>query len=122
MKILVDKKGDSTVGIIVNEEDFRINTLQDALSLIATIQEAADTQKAILFQDQLPVGFFDLSTGIAEEILQRYASYGFILAIVGDYTPYDSQSLQNFMKKSAQANQCFFASNVMEALDLLHAV
>ena len=55
--------------------------------------------------------FFRLHTGLAGEILQKFSTYGFKLAIVGDFSKYKSISLQDFIHESNQGNRVFFVEN-----------
>ena len=41
--------------------------------------------------------FFDLKTRLAGEILQKFINYHMKIAIVGDFSVYSSQSLQDFI-------------------------
>lgn len=63
-----------------------INETQDALDLMANAGYM-NSHKIIINEDQIVPGFFDLKTGIAGEILQKFSTYNIQLAIAGDFQP-----------------------------------
>lgn len=120
MNILIDQNGESKVAIIINDETYRMKNVQDALDLMSTVNYEAGAHKAVLFKDQMPPDFFNLKSGIAGEILQKYTNYQFQIAIVGDYSKYKSKSLQDFIRESNKGNQVFFVPDLVHALEALH--
>ena len=119
MQIMIDKKDLSRVAIIIND-GWQIETLQDALDLMATVKYEGEAYKAVLFQDQFPPEFFDLRTGFAGEILQKFTNYQFQIAIVGDFSQYESKSLKDFIYESNQGHQVYFAPDLITALAAMH--
>ena len=73
----------------------------------------------ILKKELLADAFFDLSSRIAGEILQKVSNYGMKLAIVGDFTKYASKSLRDFIYESNNTGQVVFVATVEQALDRL---
>jgi hypothetical protein len=73
-----------------------ISTPQDFLDMAGNIP----TRTIILRKELLAETFFDLSSRIAGEILQKVSNYGMRLAIVGDFTIYLSKSLRDFIYES----------------------
>jgi Domain of unknown function (DUF4180) len=73
--------------------------------------------KAVIYQDTLLPEFFDLTTGIAGEILQKCSTYRILLAIVGNFSHYQSRSLANFIFESNKGRQVSFVGSLQEALD-----
>jgi hypothetical protein len=67
----------------------------------------------------LPPAFFDLKTGLAGEMLQKFSNYRVQLAIVGDFSAYPGRSLQDFMRESNQRGQVVFADSREAALQRL---
>lgn len=63
--------------------------------------------------------FFDLSTGIAGEILQKWVDYGGRIAIYGDFSPYAGRALDAFMRESNRGSAVSFVSTCEEAVDRL---
>ena len=84
-----------------------IRTPQDALDLIGNAGYQG-ARGVVLQAAQFAPGFFDLRTGLAGEVLQKFSNYGLRLAIVGDFAGYDSKALQDFIRESnRQGRVCF---------------
>ncbi|WP_181152842.1 DUF4180 domain-containing protein [Paenibacillus sp. AR247] len=82
----------------IHEQDgSKVAVLDDPHAVIADVQTALDLMagigwdpsgpchKLLLNQSNLPDAFFELKTGLAGEILQKYRTYHFKIAIVGDF-------------------------------------
>ena len=97
-----------------------INEPQDALDLMATIMHLHDCNKLVISESSITKSFFDLKTGIAGETLQKFSNYQTKLAIVGDFSNYNSKSLRDLIFESNKGSQVFFLSNEEEAIERLH--
>ncbi len=97
-----------------------IETAQDGLDVLgnAYYQEAA---KVIVHEHQLSPDFFDLKTGLAGEILQKFSNYRVRLAIVGDFSKYTGNSITSFIFESNKQGHINFVESVSVALDCLSA-
>jgi hypothetical protein len=95
-----------------------IKETQDALDLMAncTYQGA---RKIMIRTLHLAPEFFDLKTGMAGEILQKFSNYNVELAIVGDFSKYTSKSLQDFILESNRMGRIHFVSTREEAKNRL---
>jgi len=91
---------------------------QDALDLMA---EAGylNSYKIIIKETQVTPDFFDLKTGIAGEILQKFSTYNVQLAIIGDFSKYNSKSLRDFKFESNKHGRINFVSSFEEAIEKL---
>jgi len=91
-----------------------IRTPQDALDLIgnAGYQGASGI---VLQAAQLAPEFFDLRTGLAGEVLQKFSNYDMRLAIVGDFAGYNSKALQDFIRESNRQGRVRFVGSEAEA-------
>ncbi|REE68041.1 uncharacterized protein DUF4180 [Paenibacillus taihuensis] len=122
MNITVNQKGSSNVAIIESDEVV-IGSVQDALDLMATIQYNHDgCYKLLLHKSAIAESFFDLSTKLAGDILQKFTNYKVNLAIVGDFSGYGSKSLKDFIYESNHGKQFFFLPDEQAALAALHNV
>ncbi|WP_132946490.1 DUF4180 domain-containing protein [Tumebacillus sp. BK434] len=119
MKITVDQTGSSKVALI-ESGDLVISTVQDALDLMATVHYEAETDKILIPKANIAESFFDLSTKLAGEILQKYTNYRVKIAIVGDFAGYESKSLKSFIYECNQGKQVFFVPDRETALRALH--
>lgn len=92
-----------------------INEVQDALDLMADVSYNG-CDRLIVYDHNLNKDFFDLKTKPAGEILQKFSNYKFKLAIVGDFSKYESKSLRDFIRESNRGNMIYFAENLQSAL------
>jgi hypothetical protein len=60
--------------------------------------------------------FFDLSTKIAGEILQKFINYRKKIAIIGDFSIYTSKSLKDFIYECNKGKDIFFLINEKQAI------
>jgi len=98
-------------------EGIILSDLESALDLIADYgYNGADAM--IIGNDNIAPEFFDLSTRIAGEILQKYTQYGMRLAITGDFGNVESKSLRDFIRESNKQGRILFVSSVEEALGM----
>ncbi len=95
-------------GLIVARE-------RDAITLLEELYGSGAT-KIILHRENLAPAFFDLSSRLAGEILQKLTQYGIAVAIVGDFSQEPSKALQAFIYESNRGNQVYFTPSVAEAL------
>lgn len=101
--------GTITADEIVAEEVV-IRNVQDALDLMAS----ASSDHLILHEYNFERDFFDLSTRIAGEILQKFTNYRVKLAIIGDFTKFKSKSLKDFIYESNKRGDYLFVGSIEE--------
>jgi hypothetical protein len=73
----------------------------------------------IVHKESIDETFFDLRSGLAGDMLQKVVNYRLRLAIVGDFSTYESKSLKAFIYESNKSNTIVFVSTVEEALKKL---
>ena len=95
-----------------------IQETQDALDLLAEASYL-NSHKIIIKEDQVTPAFFELKSGIAGEILQKFSTYNVQLAIIGDFSKYTSKSLRDFMFESNIFGRINFVSSFEEAKEKL---
>lgn len=91
---------------------------QDILDVIGELW-GREVDSLVLHERNVAPEFFDLSTGLAGEILQKCVGYGLRFALVGDFSRYPSESLQAFIRESNRGGRIRFADTVDEALEAL---
>jgi hypothetical protein len=64
--------------------------------------------------------FFDLKSGMAGEILQKFSNYRMKLAIIGDFTDITSKSLKDFIRESNRRGIINFMDTAGHAMDLFN--
>jgi len=106
-----------TIAEIVSGEVV-LSTPQDALDLFSNFYPE-HVDGVVVHEHNLSPAFFQLRTRVAGEILQKFVNYGVKLAIVGDFSRYDSKALADFIYESNQGRHFFFAATHAEALSRL---
>ncbi|MDR1583243.1 MAG: DUF4180 domain-containing protein [Prevotellaceae bacterium] len=64
--------------------------------------------------------FFNLSTGIAGEILQKFSNYNMRMAIIGDFENVNSKSLNDFIYESNKIKRIIFVKTIEEAVKIFN--
>ena len=96
-----------------------LRTEQDALDRIGEISYVHQADRVVIPAEALDPAFFQLRSGLAGAILQKFVNYGVRVAIVGDFLGYTSKALQDFIRESNQWKQVYFAATEEEALQKL---
>ncbi len=91
-----------------------VGTIQDALNLMADVNYQGVPNMIIHEKNMVP-DFFDLKTGLAGEILQKFSNYSMKLAVVGNFEKYQSRNLHAFIIESNRGNRIFFVPDVQTA-------
>ena len=84
-----------------------------------TISYETGENRFIISKDNLTEDFFNLSNKIAGNILQKAINYKMKLAIIGDFSNYNSTALKDFIYECNGGNDIFFVENELKALSLL---
>jgi hypothetical protein len=102
----------------VTSVDAPIRTRQDALVIVSDVDNPELAGVAVDEQCFHP-DFFNLKTGLAGEILQMFTNYQIKVAIIGDFSQYQSGSLHDLILECNRGRQVFFVSSVDEAAEYL---
>ena len=105
----------------VIDKDLVISTTDEALDLMVNIYYS-DCSRIIIFEENLHPDFFNLSTMLAGDILQKISNYRMKLAIVFDESKYTSKSLRDFVNECNRGRQVFFVKDKEEAIRKLSGV
>lgn len=113
------------MNIQINEENIaelisdevELSKAQDAVDLMAKC--GFEARKLIIYEKNITPSFFDLKTGIAGEILQKFVNYNFKIAIIGDYSKYQSSVLKDFIYESNKQGEINFVESLEEAKERL---
>lgn len=117
MKIETHNLKDSKIAEVI-AHNLVINNTDDGLSLLGNLYyEGFDS--IIIHEKNITPDFFDLKNGIAGEVLQKFSNYRVRLAIVGDFSKYESKSMQDFIYESNKGKQINFVNTLAEALAVL---
>ncbi len=107
--------------IAVAEPDLLLGGVPDLLDLMASAFYLGHADGILLRKENLPEQFFDLKSGFAGEMLQKFSNYRRKLAIVGDFSMYTSKSLKDFIYESNKGSQICFKPDLDSALEAITA-
>jgi hypothetical protein len=115
--ILHEVNGSAVVEVV--SDKIIIQSEQDALDIMVNVSYQHHCRNIILHKENIHQDFFQLKTGLAGNILQKFVNYSVRLAIVGDFTVYKSKSLNDFIRESNKGSQIFFCNDLDAALKAL---
>jgi hypothetical protein len=116
MEMTINKK--NNIAYVETKEQI-IYDVQSALDLMATVSYEYGCHAMLINKSAIVEDFFDLSTCLAGEIVQKYVNYGMKLAIVGDFSKYSSKALQDYIYECNKGKDIFFVSSEEEGNQLL---
>lgn len=92
-----------------------INTIEDGLNLIGDLYYQG-FDRIIIYEINMSPLFFDLKSGFAGELLQKFTNYRMQLTIIGDFSNYPSKSFQDFIYESNKGKQIGFLPTLSSAV------
>lgn len=95
-----------------------ISSATEMLDLLGDISFSG-CSRVIIHSGSFTPEFYDLRTGVAGEILQKFSNYRMQLAIVGDFSHLTSKSWRDFIRESNRGRTVSFQPTVEEALSSL---
>lgn len=101
------------------EDDVLIRDEQLMLDMLMTIAYETGLSRVIIYKENLTEDFFDLSNKIAGNILQKVINYNMKLAIIGEFSNYDSKALRDFIYECNSGKDIFFVEDEDSAVKLL---
>lgn len=114
MKIEIHEHHNTRIAEVISDQ-LVIRSIQDGLDLLGDLYYQ-EVGKIILHQKNIAPDFFDLKTGIAGEILQKFSNYRMPVAIIGDFSNVQSKSLQDFIRESNKGKWVNFVESMEEAI------
>ena len=72
--------------------------------------------RILIYDKNIIPDFFDLKTKIAGDILQKFAQYRMGITIIGDFSKYNSERLNEFIFESNKGKRINFIRNLTEAI------
>jgi len=104
---------------LIESDELVLTYVQSALDLMATVKYETGCSRMALNKAAISEDFFKLSTCIAGEILQKFINYHVKVAIIGDFSMYNSKALKDFIYESNNGKDIFFVFNEDEAIEKL---
>lgn len=121
MNLTVKEKNGTQVVVLFSQEPMLCD-VQSALDVMLSASYETDCNRLVINKEAICEDFFDLSTRLAGEILQKFVTYQIKFAIYGDFSQYTSKALRDFIYESNQGTHVFFLQNEEEALDKITSV
>lgn len=119
MKIETHKVNNAKIAEVISEAVI-INKIEDGLDFLGNLYFQG-FDKIVIHEKNITPEFFDLKSGMAGEILQKFSTYRVRLAIVGDFSRYTSKSLTDFIYESNKGRHINFVASTTEAINILSA-
>ena len=117
MTITSHTKNEIQIAEVISDK-LIIETAEDGLDLMGNLYYQG-FDSIIIHEENLTPSFFDLKTGIAGEILQKFSNYRMRLAIIGNFEKYPAKSIQDFIFESIKVGRINFLGSVEEGLERL---
>ena len=105
--------------VVIHSDEPIITDAQAMLDLLATVNYNDDSDRIAINKEAIVESFFELSTGLAGEILQKVVNYRKKLAVIGSFSQYTSKPLHDFIYESNHGKDIFFVNTEQEAIDKL---
>ncbi len=112
MKILTHLKNEINIAEIISD-NIIINNTQDVIDILGNCY-FLEVSLIIIYEKNINPVFFDLSTKLAGDILQKFSNYNMKLAIIGDFSKFESQSLKDFIYECNKSNSINFLNSIEE--------
>lgn len=116
MKIETHNINDKKVAEIITDEVI-LRTSEDGIDLLGNLYYQG-FDKIIIYEKNIIPDFFDLKTKIAGDILQKFTQYQMALTIIGDFSKFESKSLNDFILESNKGKQINFIGSLSELLTI----
>ena len=113
-----EQEGDRIAEVIADH--ILITNAEDSLQILVDLYYQ-DFDKIILHEKNVSPEFFDLKSGLAGEVLQKFSNYRVRLAIVGEFSKYPGQSIKDFIFESNRGRHVNFLTCLADAKDKLFA-
>lgn len=116
VKIIKSDKGNIA---LCKSDDVIIHDGQPALGFIANIGYSHHYRRIVLNKAAVCKSFFDIYTGIAGEVAQKFVNYGIRVAISGNFSTYKSKALKDYIYECNNVGFPYFTGNEDEAVKKL---
>lgn len=117
MNIEIHEQGNTKIAELT-ANTLLITNAEDGLQLLVDLYYQ-DFDKIIIQEKNINPQFFDLSNGLAGEILQKVSNFRIQLAIVGEFDQYPGTSIRQFISESNKGRQVNFLPTVEAAKEKL---
>ncbi len=94
----------------------KIFSAQDALDMMADARYSGGSATLLIQSEHLNPDFFDLRTGLAGEVLQKFSTYNTRLAIIGCHHQYKGNAIRDFIRECNQSRRIIWVESIEEAI------
>jgi SRSO17 transposase len=94
--------------------EYQIENSSSAVELFINEHHETGVDKSAFKED-----FFSSKTGTAGEIIRKVVNNGFKIAIIGDYSNYNSEALKDFIYECNNGKDIFFSPELISGLGFL---
>lgn len=115
MLLTVDKTQKYPVAVGFSQE-VCITDASTALDWMFDVKYQTGCDRIALNKEAIAPSFFQLGSGIAGEILQKFVNYQMKFAIYGDFSCYQSKPLHDFIYECNHGKDIFFLDTKEEAV------
>lgn len=115
MTLAIHETGTVRIAEVISDK-ILINNPDEALQLIVDVYYQ-DFDKVIIHEKNIIPDFFDLKTGIAGEVLQKFINYKMRVSIVGAFEKYPGKSIRDFIYESNKGHHVNFMPTVEQAVE-----
>lgn len=115
----IEHKTGSGILVEVIADDVIISSEQEALDIMANIGYLYDSSIIVIHRENLNEAFFDLKSGLAGAILQKFSNYRVQLFVLGDFSSCTSTSLIEFIEESNRGTQINFLPELNAVMKVL---
>ncbi len=117
MNIEIHTINDQRVAEVLSDVEV-VSDIEAGLNLLGDLYYQ-HFDKVVIHEKNITPQFFNLKTGLAGELLQKFSNYRVRLVIVGDFSKYVSKSLKDFIYESNKGKQVNFVQSLPEAIQVL---
>ena len=117
MNLIIHTENDEAIAEAV-ADSLILKNEQDVIFLLEELHSCG-ANKIIIHKENIIPEFFDLRTGLAGAILQKFVNYSMPIAIMGDFSNITSDALKAFIYESNRGKQIFFLESVEKAIQKL---
>lgn len=117
---LIEHPCNGGLAVEISSDTVVIRDEQEALDLMANVAYLLDSRKIIVHKENLGEEFFNLSSGLAGGILQKFSNYRVRLVVVGEFSKNGSKALKEFIQESNKGKLVNFVTDISKAVELLN--
>jgi hypothetical protein len=114
MKIEIHKTNGVEIAEIIADE-LVITSTEDGSDLAGSVYFQG-YNKVIIYEKNIIPAFFDLKTGIAGEVLQKFSNFRIRLAVVGNWSLHTNVRIQEFISEINKFGHINFTETKEEAV------